>query len=97
MGDVVVHELSPLHQHQRVLVRLGVLTADGGGADAPGAGEPGRAGLLHPVLVLGREQPLQRGVGPPPPRLIFIPCISGFTFVILTWPGLLQLPSCVLY
>ena len=50
--DVVIHELSPLHQHQRVLLVLPRLGADGGRGHGARGGQTLRPRGLHAVLVL---------------------------------------------
>ena len=70
VGDVVVHELSPLHHVVGVQLAGGVHVRDDVDADQAGGGK-GRAGLgdlgpPHPVTVLGQEGPLEGSGGRPP-------------------------------
>ena len=66
VGDVVVHELSPLHHVVGVQLAGGIHIRHDVDADQPGGGErgPGLAhlGSPHPVTVLGEQYPLEGGV-----------------------------------
>ena len=72
MGDVVVHELSPLHHVVGVQLTGSVHIRDDVDADQAGRGEGG-AGLghlrpPHAVTVLGQETPLEWSPGCTPER-----------------------------
>ena len=76
MGDVVVHELPPLHHVVGVQLTGGVHVRDDVDAHQAGGGQGG-AGLRdlrppHSVTVLRQEGPLEGSVGGAPERIVNI-------------------------
>ena len=74
MGDVVVHELPPLHHVVGVQLAGSVHVRHDVDTDQASRGQGGAGlgdlGSPHPVTVLGQEGPLEGGEGGPPERLL---------------------------
>ena len=70
MGDIVVHKLSPLHQHQSVLLILLIVGADGSGRNCSRRWKASGPWSINTVLVLRGQQALQLDIGLPPGGMI---------------------------
>ena len=72
--DVMIQELSPLHQRQRVLLARLVRVGDQRLTKRPWRRQPRSSAAAprrrDPVVVLGEEQPLQPDVGLAPPGVL---------------------------